>query len=218
MATTVSGEPTMHGELISLEPLQRGHLPELYTFLGDRLVFASGFGGGLSAYTESAEAFVSWASEYLPFNTGIPFLVRISGGPNTGTAVGTVSIIPCADNVLGELGWSGFDPRVWGSGVNAETKLLLLRYMFGNGCEKIRVHADNLNLRHEARGNFPVTPRGSAPVDAASTGEIILMSAKQYSPNDQGYEIGMHEWPKLQTMLLHRIKQQGGLPIQMSSL
>jgi RimJ/RimL family protein N-acetyltransferase len=42
-----------------------------------------------------------------------------------------------------EIGWTWFTPSVWGSGVNAEAKLLLLRYAFEQlGCQRVEFHTD----------------------------------------------------------------------------
>ena len=47
-----------------------------------------------------------------------------------------------------EIGWTWLHPRVWGTGVNVEAKLLMLRHAFEDwGCRRVELKTDALNER-----------------------------------------------------------------------
>jgi RimJ/RimL family protein N-acetyltransferase len=48
------------------------------------------------------------------------------------------------------LGWTAYDPKVWGSTVNPETKLLLLGFAFDSGYNRVTIQADAINDRSRA--------------------------------------------------------------------
>ena len=48
------------------------------------------------------------------------------------------------------LGHTAYDPRVWGSQVNAEAKLLLLGLAFDSGFGRVKIQTDRLNTRSQA--------------------------------------------------------------------
>jgi RimJ/RimL family protein N-acetyltransferase len=50
-----------------------------------------------------------------------------------------------------EIGWTWLHPSAWGTGVNAEAKLLQLAYAFGTlGCRRVELKTDALNERSRA--------------------------------------------------------------------
>lgn len=138
----------LSGTFVRLEPMTPDMVSELVEALYRPEVFAGGYGGGPSAFPESAEAFIAFLQGYLPFQGGTPYLVRINGGLRDGTPVGSSSLSDYDTiNRSLHLGWTGYDPRVWGTAVNAETKLLLLGSAFDAGFERVRLQADALNER-----------------------------------------------------------------------
>ena len=47
-----------------------------------------------------------------------------------------------------EIGWTWLDPSVWGTGVNVEAKLLMLRHAFEAwGCRRVELKTDAQNAR-----------------------------------------------------------------------
>jgi RimJ/RimL family protein N-acetyltransferase len=93
--------------------------------------------------------------------------VRLRGGPHDGLLVGT-STLGDFDLRLGyaHLGWTAYDPRVWGTAVNAEAKLLILGSAFDNGFERVKIQADVLNTRSRAAiGRLGATFEGIARHD-----------------------------------------------------
>ena len=77
------------------------------------------------------------------------FAVRARGG---GELVGSTRYLAVrrADRVV-EIGWTWFNPSVWRSGVNVETKLLLMEHAFERlGCVRVELKTDARNERSRA--------------------------------------------------------------------
>ena len=146
--TAIRPEPTvLTGTFIQLHPLSRTDLPELFTALNDRRVYAGGWGGGPAGYHGTVEEFVEFASASFRFDDGIVFGVRLP----TGELVGT-STLADFDEVSEHthIGWTAYHPSVWGGPVNPEAKLLLLQFAFDHGYGRVKLQADSLNDRSRA--------------------------------------------------------------------
>jgi len=103
--------------------------------------------------TVDAEAFAAFASDYYRGGpAAMPFTVRLEGGPDHGTVVGATKL---GDLDLGSesahIGWTAYDPGVWGTAVNPEAKLLLLGHCFDAcGYGRVKIQTDALNTRSQA--------------------------------------------------------------------
>ena len=76
---------------------------------------------------------------------------RIVGGVDAGTLVGTSSLADFDEtNEHAHIGWTAWSPRVWGTAVNPEAKLLMLSEAFNNGFGRIKLQADEVNVRSRA--------------------------------------------------------------------
>lgn len=141
---------TLGGRFVQLQRLGSAAMPELYKAIGKPAVFAHGYGGGPGALRSNVDRFTTWADTYFQWE-GLPYAVRLLGGPNDGDLVGTTTL---GDidllNESAHLGWTAFDPRVWGTAVNAETKLLLLGAAFDSGFGRVKIQADTVNERSRA--------------------------------------------------------------------
>jgi len=117
---------TIAGQYLQLEPLTRVLLPELHRAIAQPVVFAGGYGGGPAGLRTGLSEFIDWALGYYQW-TALPYAVRLVGGPHDGDLVGTSTLgdLDLA-NGSAHLGWTAYDPRVWGTAVNAEAKFLLL--------------------------------------------------------------------------------------------
>ena len=138
---------TIAGQYLQLEPLTRVRLPELHRAIAQPAVFAGGYGGGPAGLRAGLGEFIDWALGYYQW-AGLPYAVRLIGGPHDGDLVGTSTLgdLDLA-NGTAHLGWTAYDPRVWGTAVNAEAKLLLLGLAFEHGFGRVKIQADALNLR-----------------------------------------------------------------------
>ena len=126
-------------------------LPELFDALGSEAVFSGGWGGGPAGFTPTREDFVAFGERYFAWDTGIPFAVQISSGPDEGRLIGTTTLgdfDPASESA--HIGWTAYAPVVWGTAVNPEAKLLLLGLAFDSGFGRVKIQADVLNTRSRA--------------------------------------------------------------------
>jgi RimJ/RimL family protein N-acetyltransferase len=76
----------------------------------------------------------------------LTFVVREGG-----RVVGMTSVLFDPDDPSGvEVGGTQFDPSVWGTGVNAHVKRLLLEVTFRNGAQWVQLRTDERNARSAA--------------------------------------------------------------------
>ena len=189
---------TLTGRFLQLQPMGDAVLPELHRAIAHPEVFAAGFGGGPAALRRDVSGFIRWAHDYFQWE-GLPYVVRLLGGPNDGDVVGTTTLgaIDVA-NESAHLGWTAYDPRVWGTVVNAETKLLVLGTAFDNGFGRVKIQADAINERSRA-----------AILGIGATFEGIL---RRDRPRADGtwrdsavYSILADEWPAVRDGLQARL-------------
>ena len=195
------------GLFVRLDPLTEEGLPALYRAIGHPLVFRWGYGGGPSALAETEEGFVEWAKRNYRFETGIPYAVRLIGGPHDGEVVGTSTL---ADFDIAReathIGWTAYDPRVWGTAVNAEAKLLMLTHAFAFGFGRVKIQTDALNARSRA-----------AIAGIGATFEGIL---RRDQPRRDGtwrdtavYSVLADEFPQVRLTLETRLARYEGRPV-----
>jgi RimJ/RimL family protein N-acetyltransferase len=195
------------GQFIRLDPLTEEDFPALYRAIGHPVVFSWGYGGGLAAFSETEAEFAEWARGNYRFDTGIPYAVRLIGGPHDGELVGTTTL---ADFDLrreaAHIGWTAYDPRVWGTAVNAEAKLLLLDYAFASGFGRVKIQTDVLNARSKA-----------AIAGIGATFEGVL---RRDQPRADGtwrdtavFSVLADEWPQVRDTLGQRLARYDGRPV-----
>ena len=197
---------TLLGEHIRLEPLSPAHLAGLYSAIAHRSVFEFGFGGGLAALPATPDEFERWiALDAHPQNNR--FVVIVGGGPHQGEVVGTSTLGDFDEpRESAHIGWTAYNPRVWGTAVNPETKLLLLDHAFGAGFGRVKIQTDVLNLRSR-----------QAILRLGATFEGVV---RREQPRADGtwrdtaqYSIVIEEWPALRSGLQQRLQQYAGRPI-----
>ena len=139
------------GRFIRLDPMVPEDYPELFAAIGHPEVFASGYGGGPAGLPADLEAFTSFAESYYGRGNNQPFTIRVRGGALDGVVVGTSTLGEFNEDLEhAHIGWTAYDPRVWGSAVNPEAKLLLLGLAFDNGFGRVKIQADERNERSRA--------------------------------------------------------------------
>lgn len=147
---------TLVGQVVRLDAGVASDAAGLFAGLDDPRVFAAGYGGGPAGRPASVEAFERWwASSLRDVRRSVVYVVRlVADGPAgvAGTIVGTSSF---GDASLPDerihLGWTAYAPIVWGSRVNPECKLLMLRHAFEDcGFGRVKIQTDLLNTRSQA--------------------------------------------------------------------
>lgn len=218
------------GRFISLQPLRIDRLVELHAAIGHPLVFAGGYGGGPGAYRADAADFAVWARGYLRFGAeragarpgsrrrvldssaadANVFAVRLHGGAHDGVLVGTTTLGDLdVERESAHIGWSAFDPRVWGSQVNVEAKLLLLNSAFEHGFGRVKIQADAMNTRSRRAierlgARYEGTVRRERQRPDGSWRDTVL------------YSILAEEWPEVRDGLHDRLARFTG-PVEFRS-
>jgi RimJ/RimL family protein N-acetyltransferase len=143
----------LEGRLVVVEPLTRAHAEGLRLAAADAVVWR-----WMTAPAHEPEGFEPWLEATLAAaeeGTEVPFaiLLRESGEP-----VGSTRFMTLRPEHRGlEIGWTWHAPRVWGTGVNVETKLLLLAHAFETlGCMRVEFKTDARNER--SRGALEALP------------------------------------------------------------
>lgn len=199
------------GRFVSLTPLTDADVPALERAIRRPEVFAGGFGGGPSGLPVDAAAFAEFARHsYTPASDGLPFAVRLRGGAHDGTIVGATKL---GDldllNESAHLGWTAYDPRVWGSAVNPETKLLVLSLAFDHGFGRVKLQADAVNARSRA-----AIERLGARFEG-------VLRRVQRRPDGSWrdtavYSILADEWPAVRAGLEERLAERGDRPVELA--
>lgn len=186
------------GRWVRLEPLTADLLPELHRAIAVPEVFAGGYGGGPAGLREDLFGFTEWARTYYRWNE-LPFAVRLLTGEDAGPVVGTSSLADLDPGTeSAQLGWTAYAPSVWGTAVNAETKLLLLGHAFASGIGRITIQADSRNERSRA-----------AILGIGAVFEGIRRRDRRRADGSWRdtavYSVLSEEWPQVRALLEHRV-------------
>lgn len=206
--SAVRPEPAvLTGRFVRLEPFREEHLPGLFAALHDPAVFAGGFGGGASGLPRDREAFDAWARRYGIGPDGIRFVVVVTGGPHDGEVVGASTLGDLdEEREHAHIGWTGYDPRVWGTQVNPETKLLMLGLAFSRGYGRVRLQSDERNARS----------RAAIEKLGASFEGIIRRDSRRADGSWRDtalYSVLVDEWPAVKRGLERRLAAYGERPV-----
>ena len=103
------------GRFIPLSPLPP-RTSRRFRAIGRPEVFAGGFGGGPAGLPVDDEAFDGSRAPLHGRRRRLPFAVRVRGGDDDGTVIGATKLgdLDLA-NESAHIGWTAFDPRVWGT-------------------------------------------------------------------------------------------------------
>lgn len=207
MSAVRPAQEVIEGRFIRLEPMTPDHYPGLWEALGHPAVFAGGYGGGPEGLPSDEAAFLPWIHDYYAGDNRNNHVVRLVGGPHDGVIVGASTLgdfdIPKRGT---HIGWTGYDPRVWATQVNAEAKLLLLGRAFDHGFERVKLQADSLNERSRAAiAKLGATFEGllrkeRLRADGSLTGTAV-------------FSILDDEWPGVRSGLEARLASFGDRPV-----
>ena len=190
--------PRLEGQLVVLEPLRRDHLDGLF---------------------EAARPLEIW--EFWPFNPAsdrrrfeewlADVLRAVASGTearfvtldvHTGRPIGSTSFCTLRPEHRGlEIGWTWLTPSAWGTGANAEAKLLQLRHAFCElGCQRVEFETDELNAR--SRHALEALP---AQFEGVLRNLKLLPDGHKCS--SAVYSILDGEWPAVEERLQHRVRK-----------
>lgn len=203
-ATRPDPAAPLDGALVRLRALTEADLPALFDALGHPEVFAGGWGGGAAAYREDYAAWAGFARGYLPWASGNVYAVCLREADDA--VVGTTTLGDFdLRNEATHIGWTAYAPRVWGTGVNAEAKLLLLSTAFAHGFERVRLQADVLNTRSRA---------AIERLGAQSEGVLrhVQRRADGSWRDTAVYSVLREEWPRVEAGLRARLDAARATP------
>lgn len=161
MRTTIlpTGEPLV-GNTLRLDPLTAADVPELFPLLADPALYASGYAMHRRPVSV-ADALALARERFLPAGppdgrgggrTAYAIRMASDGALGTdGTVVGTSALMEAhlVDESI-HLGSTFYGRRWWGTGVNAEAKLLLLAHCFERcGFGRVKIQTDAMNTRSQ---------------------------------------------------------------------
>jgi N-acetyltransferase len=190
----------LEGSLVTLEPLAEEHRDGLWEAAQPDEIWT-----WLSKLNTSREYFDAWfdatlqtngAGEGQPGETGA-FAVRRDAD---GALVGSSRYLSVRrwDRVV-EIGWTWFNPSVWRTGVNVETKLLMLTRAFETlGCVRVELKTDARNER--SRGAMTRLP---AQFEGIMRNHMIVPDV---GLRDSAYfSVIDAEWPAVRAALQERL-------------
>ncbi len=188
---------TLEGRIVTLAPLEDEHLPALYGAIGSLEVFDPGYGGGAAGLPATEAAFIEFAHNFYHRDTANVYGVWLKDGTLVGTS--TLGDFDEASESA-HIGWTAYSPSVWGSGVNPESKLLMLTEAFDHGFGRVKLQADAINARSRAAiaklgARFEgVTRRDQRRADGTWRDAAV-------------YSIIVDEWPEVRAALEARVAE-----------
>ena len=186
--------PTLEGRLVRLEPMEAKHAAGLWEASRDPRTWQ-----WLSITQPATRAELDvWLDDAL----------RAAG---TGTEIPLVTV--CCKDVVGstrflalrpehrsvEIGWTWLHPDAWGTGVNVEAKLLMLRHAFETwGCRRVELKTDARNDR--SRGAMEAM---GATFEGIHRKHMLVRGGE--NRDSAWYSITDDEWPAVYGRLLARL-------------
>ena len=102
-----------------------------------------------------------------------------------------------------EIGWTWLHPDAWGTGVNVEAKLLMLRHAFATwGCRRVELKTDAANER--SRGAMEAL---GATFEGVHRKHMLVREGE--NRDSAWYSITDDEWPAVEQRLLGRLSKAG---------
>jgi RimJ/RimL family protein N-acetyltransferase len=188
----------LEGSQVVLEPLERAHAEDLWQAAQAPEIWA------WLVHLDRRERFDEWIELSLAANADGSEGVFATRDLTSGRVAGSsryLNVRPY-DRVV-EIGWTWLNPAVWGSGVNVEAKLLMLRHAFeALGCVRVEFKTDARNERSRAAiAAIPAQFEGILRKHKIQP-DVGVRDSAYYSVIDD-------EWPEVQANLERRLAQSG---------
>jgi N-acetyltransferase len=195
---TFDGLLTRHeGRLVVLEPLGPQHRAGLAEAAADPEVWR-----WLNTVSHEPEAFGNWFDDALAEaeqGVSAPYAILLH---DSGEPVGSSRYLTLRPEHRGlEIGYTWHARRVWGTGVNVEAKLLLLRHAFGPlGCMRVEFKTDARNER--SRGALAALP---AQFEGIFRKHMLVRGGELR--DSAYYSITDDDWPAVESALTGRLER-----------
>jgi RimJ/RimL family protein N-acetyltransferase len=186
---------TLEGRRVRLEPLDARHRNGLWAASRDPRTWR-----WLPVFQprtqEELETWVGDALAAATAGTEVPF-VTVARGQVVGSTR-FLALRPAHRSV--EVGWTWLHPSAWGTGVNVEAKLLMLRHAFGAwGCRRVELKTDALNER--SRGAMEAM---GATFEGVHRKHMLVRAGE--NRDSAWYSVTDDEWPAVRAGLTARLE------------
>ncbi|HET9287211.1 MAG TPA: GNAT family protein [Gaiella sp.] len=190
--------PTLAGRLVRLEPLGRHHADGLWEASRDPRTWQWLSIARPGSLVE-LDRLIDDALVAARAGTEIP-LATLS----TERVVGSTRFLALRpEHSSVEIGWTWLHPSTWGTGVNVEAKLLMLRHAFDVwGCRRVELKTDALNER--SRGAIEAM---GARFEGIHRKHMLVRAGE--NRDSAWYSILDDEWPAVERRLLDRLSRAG---------
>jgi N-acetyltransferase len=186
----------LSGRRVVLEPLAEAHAGELYVAAQDPRIW-EWLDPDASASPQAFGAWFGAASEAARHGREVPFAVR---DRRTDSVVGSTRYMALApEHRRLEVGWTWYAPAVWGTGVNAECKLLLLGHAFE------RMHCARVELKTDARNERSRGAMAALPAQFEGVHRKAMLVRGGRRRDSAWYSVIDDEWPDVRANLLRRL-------------
>lgn len=185
----------LEGDLVVLEPLQPGHADELWAAAQAPEIWAwlANVGRDRPYFDHWMELTLTAAAEG---REGPLVIRRRADGELVGSS--RYMAVRPADRAL-EIGWTWFHPSAWRTGINLETKLLLLGRAFDDlDCVRVEFKTDARNER--SRTAIAALP---ARFEGVLRNHMIVPDVGQR--DSAYYSVIDSEWPEVRANLERRL-------------
>jgi N-acetyltransferase len=186
----------LEGRIVVLEPLARGHEHGLYAAAQDAEIWR------WMSYNavESADTFHDWFESALRTSKAGEEAAFAILSAESGKAIGSTRYLTLRPEHRGlEIGWTWLARSAWGTGANAEAKLLLLEHAFERlGCIRVEFKTDARNER--ARAALEAIP---ARFEGIFRSHMLVRDGERR--NSAYYSVTDDDWPVVRTLLERRL-------------
>lgn len=189
------------GRLVVVEPLSADHEPGLLAAAADPDMFAW-MPVDMASSREALHDWLTAALAAADAGREVPFAIRSA---RTGEVLGSTRFLEIRpEHLRAEIGWTWVTRRAWSTGVNVETKRLLLGHAFETvGLRRVEFKTDARNERS----------RGALLALGAQFEGILRkhMVVRDGGPRDSAYySVIDDEWPAVRDHLRRRLAEAGG--------
>jgi RimJ/RimL family protein N-acetyltransferase len=186
----------LNGTLVTIEPLAADHVDGLDAIATDGEMFRW-IGVDISERA-ALEEWLGLALEHAESGLEVPLTVRSA---SSGEIVGTTRFLGLQlDHLVAEIGWTWYSRAVWGTGINVETKLLLLGHAFETaGLRRVEFKTDSRNER--SRG--ALTALGAQYEGTFRKHRVLPGGEVRHSAY---YSVIDDEWPAVRAGLRQRLE------------
>lgn len=191
-----------------VEPLAAAHEAGLFEAARDGALF-DWLPEDLGASRERLQSWLAGSIEASRSGREVPFTIFAAG---SGKAVGSTRFLEIRlEHLRVEIGWTWLAKSVWGSGVNVETKLLLLTQAFEVvGCRRVEFKTD----AHNERSRGALEALGATFEGVLRKHMVVQHGAERDSAY---YSVIDDEWPAVKESLQRRLARASGTPARAAS-